>query len=46
MGDLYYGFVSQEEKIAALQGFADQLITADHYAKGDIASRRNEVLDR
>ncbi|XP_041430679.1 spectrin alpha chain, non-erythrocytic 1 isoform X5 [Xenopus laevis] len=36
----------QEEKIAALQAFADQLITAEHYAKGDIASRRNEVLDR
>ncbi|KAG9477641.1 hypothetical protein GDO78_012912 [Eleutherodactylus coqui] len=36
----------QEEKIAALQSFADQLITADHYAKGDIASRRNQVLDR
>ncbi|XP_040180668.1 spectrin alpha chain, non-erythrocytic 1 isoform X1 [Rana temporaria] len=36
----------QEEKIAALQSFADQLITADHYAQGDIASRRNEVLDR
>ncbi|KAM9327207.1 spectrin alpha chain, non-erythrocytic 1 isoform 3-T3 [Gastrophryne carolinensis] len=36
----------QEEKIAALQSFADQLIGADHYAKGDIAARRNEVLDR
>ncbi|KAM8933888.1 spectrin alpha chain, non-erythrocytic 1 isoform 3-T3 [Pelodytes ibericus] len=36
----------QEEKIAALQSFADQLIVADHYAKGDIAVRRNEVLDR
>ncbi|XP_063100202.1 spectrin alpha chain, non-erythrocytic 1 isoform X1 [Cavia porcellus] len=36
----------QEEKIAALQAFADQLIAAGHYAKGDIASRRNEVLDR
>ncbi|XP_073496310.1 spectrin alpha chain, non-erythrocytic 1 isoform X3 [Phyllobates terribilis] len=36
----------QEEKIAALQAFADQLISAEHYAKGDIASRRNEVLDR
>ncbi|KAG8554928.1 hypothetical protein GDO81_003933 [Engystomops pustulosus] len=36
----------QEEKIAALQAFADQLITGDHYAKGDIAVRRNEVLDR
>ncbi|XP_068925579.1 spectrin alpha chain, non-erythrocytic 1 isoform X9 [Petaurus breviceps papuanus] len=36
----------QEEKIAALQSFADQLISADHYAKGDISNRRNEVLDR
>uniref|UniRef100_A0A2K5R8N0 Spectrin alpha chain, non-erythrocytic 1 n=1 Tax=Cebus imitator TaxID=2715852 RepID=A0A2K5R8N0_CEBIM len=36
----------QEEKIAALQAFADQLIAAGHYAKGDISSRRNEVLDR
>uniref|UniRef100_A0A8C2UCI7 Spectrin alpha chain, non-erythrocytic 1 n=1 Tax=Coturnix japonica TaxID=93934 RepID=A0A8C2UCI7_COTJA len=36
----------QEEKIAVLQSFADQLIAADHYAKGVIASRRNEVLDR
>ncbi|XP_015284317.1 PREDICTED: spectrin alpha chain, non-erythrocytic 1-like, partial [Gekko japonicus] len=35
-----------EEKIAALQSFADQLIAADHYAKGVIANRRNEVLDR
>ncbi|XP_036385628.1 spectrin alpha chain, non-erythrocytic 1-like isoform X3 [Megalops cyprinoides] len=36
----------QEEKIAALQSFADQLIGADHYAKSEIAARRNEVLDR
>uniref|UniRef100_A0A8C4ULM7 Spectrin alpha chain, non-erythrocytic 1 n=1 Tax=Falco tinnunculus TaxID=100819 RepID=A0A8C4ULM7_FALTI len=36
----------QEEKIAVLQSFADQLISADHYAKGVIANRRNEVLDR
>ncbi|KAJ8388746.1 hypothetical protein AAFF_G00129790 [Aldrovandia affinis] len=36
----------QEEKIAALQSFADQLIGADHYAKPDISARRNEVLDR
>ncbi|CAH2252614.1 spectrin alpha chain, non-erythrocytic 1 isoform X1 [Pelobates cultripes] len=28
----------QEEKIAALQSFADQLITNDHYAKGDISA--------
>lgn len=39
-------FLSQEEKIAALQSFADQLISADHYAKPDIFNRRNEVLDR
>lgn len=36
----------QEEKIASLQSFADQLIGADHYAKPDIFNRRNEVLDR
>ncbi|XP_024120554.1 spectrin alpha chain, non-erythrocytic 1 isoform X3 [Oryzias melastigma] len=36
----------QEEKIAALQSFADQLIGAGHYAKPDITNRRNEVLDR
>uniref|UniRef100_A0A3B3ZH60 Spectrin alpha, non-erythrocytic 1 n=1 Tax=Periophthalmus magnuspinnatus TaxID=409849 RepID=A0A3B3ZH60_9GOBI len=35
-----------EEKIAALQSFADQLIGADHYAKPEIFARRNEVLDR
>uniref|UniRef100_A0A668VY05 Spectrin alpha chain, non-erythrocytic 1 n=1 Tax=Oreochromis aureus TaxID=47969 RepID=A0A668VY05_OREAU len=35
----------QEEKIAALQSFADQLIGADHYAKPEILNRRNEVLD-
>ena len=29
-----------------MQSFADQLIAAGHYAKGDICSRRNEVLDR
>uniref|UniRef100_A0AAQ5ZRE4 Spectrin alpha chain, non-erythrocytic 1 n=1 Tax=Amphiprion ocellaris TaxID=80972 RepID=A0AAQ5ZRE4_AMPOC len=36
----------QEEKIAALQSFADQLIGADHYAKPEIFNRRKEVLDR
>ncbi|CAB1332446.1 unnamed protein product, partial [Coregonus sp. 'balchen'] len=36
----------QEEKIAALQSFADQLVGADHYAKPEIFKRRNEVLDR
>uniref|UniRef100_A0A8C2X3M8 Spectrin alpha chain, non-erythrocytic 1 n=1 Tax=Cyclopterus lumpus TaxID=8103 RepID=A0A8C2X3M8_CYCLU len=36
----------QEEKIAALQSFADQLIGTDHYAKPEIFNRRTEVLDR
>uniref|UniRef100_A0A671XV45 Spectrin alpha chain, non-erythrocytic 1 n=1 Tax=Sparus aurata TaxID=8175 RepID=A0A671XV45_SPAAU len=36
----------QEEKIAALQSFAEQLIGADHYAKPEIFNRRKEVLDR
>ena len=39
-------FSLQEEKIAALQSFADQLIGADHYAKPEIFNRRTEVLDR
>lgn len=36
----------QEEKIAALQSFAEQLIGADHYAKAEIMNRRKDVLDR
>ncbi|KAK0146701.1 Spectrin alpha chain, non-erythrocytic 1 [Merluccius polli] len=36
----------QEEKIAALKSFADQLVGADHYAKPEIFNRRNDVLDR
>ncbi|XP_035236243.1 spectrin alpha chain, non-erythrocytic 1 isoform X2 [Anguilla anguilla] len=36
----------QEDKIAALQSFAEQLIGADHYAKPEISARCNEVLDR
>lgn len=43
---IYICLRSQEEKIAALQSFADQLISADHYAKPEIFNRRNEVLDR
>lgn len=39
-------FAVQEEKIAALQSFADQLIGADHYAKAEIFTRCEEVLDR
>ena len=35
---------SQEEKIAALQGFADQLIRSRHYAAVEVAERRASVL--
>uniref|UniRef100_A0A4D5R8U1 Spectrin alpha chain n=2 Tax=Scolopendra TaxID=41364 RepID=A0A4D5R8U1_SCOVI len=37
---------AQEEKISALQGFADQLIAADHYASPAIAEKRDQVLNR
>ncbi|XP_078687340.1 spectrin alpha chain, non-erythrocytic 1-like [Branchiostoma floridae x Branchiostoma belcheri] len=37
---------AQEEKILALQSFADQLIAADHYDSPAITDRRDEVLDR
>ncbi|KAI1882449.1 hypothetical protein AGOR_G00250870 [Albula goreensis] len=36
----------QEEKIAVLKSFADQLVAADHYAKPDISNRRDQVLNR
>lgn len=37
---------SQEEKIAALQTFADQLIVNDHYDGPGIEQKRQQVLDR
>ncbi|XP_041369234.1 spectrin alpha chain-like isoform X2 [Gigantopelta aegis] len=37
---------SQEEKINALQQFADQLIAADHYDGPAVADKRDQVLDR
>ena len=36
--------ILQEEKIAALQGFADQLIRSRHYAAVEVAERRASVL--
>lgn len=36
----------QEEKIAALQTLADQLIAANHYAAEPIDDKRKQVLDR
>ncbi|XP_025830723.1 spectrin alpha chain isoform X3 [Agrilus planipennis] len=37
---------AHEEKIAALQTLADQLISNGHYASGEIDNKRNQVLDR
>ncbi|XP_050699362.1 spectrin alpha chain-like isoform X2 [Eriocheir sinensis] len=37
---------AQEEKIAALNLFADQLVAAEHYAMKDIGDKRGQVLDR
>lgn len=42
--DSRFGF--QEEKIAALQTLADQLIAAEHYASQPIDEKRRQVLDR
>lgn len=38
--------VKQEEKIAALQTLADQLMAAEHYASQPIDEKRRQVLDR
>lgn len=37
---------SQQEKIATLENFADQLIKADHYDGPAIARKRDQVLNR
>ncbi|GLV31595.1 alpha Spectrin [Carabus blaptoides fortunei] len=37
---------AHEDKIAALQTLADQLITNEHYASKPIDEKRNQVLDR
>ena len=37
---------AQEEKIAALNLFADQLMAAEHYGKDDIHGKRGDVLNR
>lgn len=37
---------SQEEKIATLNGLADQLIRSQHYASKQIADKRDQVLER
>lgn len=42
----FLSFWLQEEKIAALQTLADQLMAAEHYAAPQIDSKRKQVLDR
>ena len=39
-------FSSQQEKIQALQVFADQLIGAEHYDASAIHDKRDQVLER
>jgi hypothetical protein len=36
----------QEEKIQALQQFADQLVNSSHYDSDAITDKRDQVLDR
>ena len=36
----------QEEKMAQLQAFADQLVSSGHYASGKIDEKKNQVLAR
>ncbi|XP_058795855.1 spectrin alpha chain [Phymastichus coffea] len=44
--DFDKAITAHEEKIAALQTLADQLIAAEHYASRPIDERRCQVLDR
>ncbi|KAK2727728.1 hypothetical protein QYM36_008275, partial [Artemia franciscana] len=37
---------AQEEKIAAITTFADQLIDAEHYATDDVRDKKEQVLER
>ncbi|XP_036895269.1 spectrin alpha chain, erythrocytic 1 isoform X2 [Sturnira hondurensis] len=44
--DLDKAITAQEKKIIELEHFAEQLIADDHYAKEEIATRLQRVLDR
>ncbi|XP_045697382.1 spectrin alpha chain, erythrocytic 1 [Phyllostomus hastatus] len=44
--DLDKAITAQEKKITELEHFAEQLIADDHYAKEEIATRLQRVLDR
>lgn len=42
----FQAIASQQEKIAALQTFANQLINSDHYDKNAVAEKRDQILQR
>ena len=44
--DLDRAINAQEEKINALQNFADQLTSGEHYDKDDIENKKDEVMTR
>uniref|UniRef100_A0A183DQ64 SH3 domain-containing protein n=1 Tax=Gongylonema pulchrum TaxID=637853 RepID=A0A183DQ64_9BILA len=44
--DFDKAIASQQEKISALQTFANQLINADHYDKNAVAEKRDQILQR
>ena len=37
---------NQEEKIDSLRTYADQLMSSEHYATGDIQAKKEEVMSR
>ncbi|BFZ06026.1 hypothetical protein BsWGS_09066 [Bradybaena similaris] len=45
-GDFEKSLTAQEEKIKALDEFATKLIDSEHYAAGDVAAKRDQLLDR
>ncbi|XP_021964674.1 spectrin alpha chain isoform X2 [Folsomia candida] len=44
--DFDKALTSQEEKMAQLQAFADQLVSSGHYAEDEIVNKKNQVIDR
>ncbi|CAE1318323.1 SPTA [Acanthosepion pharaonis] len=44
--DFEKSLAAQEEKIKALDEFASKLIESEHYAHDDVATRRDQLLDR
>jgi spectrin alpha len=44
--DFDKALTSQEEKMAQLQAFADQLVSSGHYAEHEINDKKQQVIDR